>query len=100
VKGSNQQTGGDHMATQREQKDEKELTQQLLRYQGQDYQDWLHEKHEEFNRENSDVFKKLLTKAIKEKEKPKVEPPIRQEQEKPEAQETNQDQNQYEGVNA
>ena len=90
------------MATQREQKDEKDLTQQLLRYQGQDYQDWLHEKHEEFNRENSDVFKKLLTKAIKEKEKPKVEPPKHQEkeQEQPEEQEINQDQNQFEGANA
>ena len=86
------------MATQREQKDEKDLTQQLLRYQGQDYQDWLHEKHEEFNRENSDVFKKLLTKAIKEKEKPKVEPLKHQEQVKPEA--TNQDKNQFEGANA
>lgn len=88
------------MATQREQKDEKDLTQQLLRYQGQDYQDWLHEKHEEFNRENSDVFKKLLTKAIKEKEKPKVEPPKHQEQEQLKAQETNQDQKQLEGANA
>lgn len=56
------------MATQKEQKEEKELTAQLLTYQGQDYQEWLHEKHLEFNRENSDIFKKLLTKAIKEKE--------------------------------
>lgn len=57
------------MATQKEQKDEKELTAQLLRYQGMDYQEWLHEQHLEFNRNNTDVFKQLLNNAIKEKEK-------------------------------
>lgn len=53
--------------TQKELKDEKELTVQLLKYQGRDYQEWLYLKHQEFNRENSDIFKQLLTKAIKEK---------------------------------
>lgn len=89
------------MATQREQKDEKDLTQQLLRYQGEDYQDWLHEKHLEFNRENSDVFKKLLTKAIKEKEKPNVQPlkPQEQRETKP-SDDVKEQTNQYEGANA
>jgi hypothetical protein len=52
----------------KEQKQEKELTAQLLRYQGKDYNEWLHEQHQQFNKENSDVFKKLLTRSIKEKE--------------------------------
>lgn len=88
------------MATQREQKDEKDLTQKLLRYQGKDYQDWIHEKHLEFNRENSDIFKKLLTKAIKEKEKPNVQTSNTQSQREETLVSEQTNHYEYEGANA
>ena len=47
-------------ATNRELKQSKDLVQTLLTIQDLSYNDWLHEKHQEYIQENQDVVMKSL----------------------------------------
>ncbi|UOQ95090.1 hypothetical protein MUO14_09240 [Halobacillus shinanisalinarum] len=47
-------------ATNREVKQSKELVQTLLQVQDLSYNDWLHEKHQEYIQENQDVVMESL----------------------------------------
>ncbi|UOQ94057.1 hypothetical protein MUO14_03550 [Halobacillus shinanisalinarum] len=47
-------------ATNREVKQSKDLVQTLLTVQDFSYNDWLHEKHQEYIRENQDVVMESL----------------------------------------
>ncbi|WP_079529932.1 MULTISPECIES: hypothetical protein [Halobacillus] len=47
-------------ATNREVKQSKDLVQTLLQVQDLSYNDWIHEKHQEYIRENQDVVMESL----------------------------------------
>lgn len=66
--------GGILTISQKELKKSKDLVEKLLKVNGNKYNDWLHQQHQQFIEENQDLILQALSAFTGEEEEEKSEP--------------------------